>query len=121
MHRRRQPTGRSVAERRLFVRALRHVTGATLPDMESATACLRCNSGETMVPNVEVVTYPESGSSAKGIELIYDQNPDALVFKERLHARAMASVCCTCGHIELIMGQSDRQALWSAYQARRNG
>jgi hypothetical protein len=82
-------------------------------------ACLRCHSSETIVPNVEVVTYPELGSSAKSVDLVYDQKPDALMFKERLYMAMRANVCCTCGHVELVVNRNDCPGLWNAYQVRR--
>ncbi len=122
MRRRPPPMARIASERTYVVRARRHATGATLNVMETAETalrCLRCDSAETMVPNVEVVTYPETGSTARSLELIYDQKPDALLFKERLHAGVTATVCCSCGHVELMINRADRQSLWSATQARK--
>jgi hypothetical protein len=52
------------------------------------------------------------------VELYIDQNPDAILFKERIRSTLNACVCGRCGYVELHV--ADPSALWAAYQAARN-
>ncbi len=82
--------------------------------MKKEGECPKCHSTD-MIPNVTVVDYSRS-QFAGNMQLVFERNPTALVFKDKMHASIKAWVCGNCGHIEFY---TDRHhELLQAYQER---
>ena len=74
--------------------------------------CRECGS-EKIVPNVRVADKDQSGTK-QNLSLVFDESPDALVFKNRLLFDLKANVCGNCGYVQLFA--ENYKDLWYAYQ-----
>ena len=75
--------------------------------------CLECGS-ERIVSDVKVIDYNEN--SARDLQVAVDENPDALIFKQRNYSTVKAKVCADCGYIHFFA--TNPQMLWQTYQNR---
>jgi len=84
--------------------------------MKSNGECPKCHS-TTIIPEVTVVDYSRS-QFAGNMQLVFERNPTAIVFKDKLHAALKAWGCGNCGlvelytdkHVELLEAYQDRLA-----------
>jgi len=60
--------------------------------------CPRCGSAK-IIRNARIFNQGESLIGQ--IQVAVDANPEALIFKDRLHDQLVADVCGNCGHVEL--------------------
>ncbi len=82
--------------------------------MKKTGTCPKCGSTH-IVPEVTLVDYNRS-QFAGSTQLVYERNPDALVFKDRIYAKIRAWVCGACGYIELYT--ANHRELLHAYRER---
>jgi hypothetical protein len=76
-----------------------------------------------VVPNLSLADSGWGDGSVNHHEVLFDANPNALVFKNRLRFAVTANVCCNCGHVELTIPKTGPEdtysgtgALWNAHQ-----
>lgn len=73
--------------------------------------CPKCNS-DKIVPNAMVL---DTGQASHGFLLIaFDEDPNALIFKNRIKSGVKVSVCGECGYLEFYA--ESPQAIYQAYQ-----
>ena len=82
--------------------------------MKNSGDCPKCHS-TALIPDVTVVDYSRS-QFAGNMQLVFERNPKALVFKDKMHAGIKAWVCGNCGHLELYTDK--HHELLEAYQER---
>ena len=77
--------------------------------------CLKCNS-DKIIPNAMVL---DTGQYSSGyLQIAFDGNPDALVFKQRIKSTVRVSICGNCGYLEFYAG--DAALMFQAYQNMLN-
>ncbi|OVE81039.1 hypothetical protein BVY04_04300 [bacterium M21] len=82
--------------------------------MKQDGACPKCHS-TAVIPDVTVVDFGRS-QFAGIMQLAFDRNPDAIVFKDRIRASISAWVCGDCGYIEMYT--TTHTELLQAFQER---
>ena len=78
--------------------------------------CPECNS-EKIIKNVRVLDNTENYVNAD-LRIAVDENPDALIFKQRSYSIVKAKACGDCGFIQFYA--EDPKMLWTAYQNQQN-
>jgi len=74
--------------------------------------CPRCGSTK-MIPDCPIRdTGQHSAGRLNTIVALGD--PDALLFDEPILAELRASICCSCGYVEITVNNPEE--LWKAYQ-----
>lgn len=74
--------------------------------------CPKCESTD-IIPDVTIVDYSRN-QFAGNLQLTFERNPNAIVFKDRIHASVTAWVCGGCGYMELFT--SNHHELLYAHQ-----
>ncbi len=82
-----------------------------MPKNDEEMTCSRCN-GSKLIPEALIEDSGES-SHRKLQALVALRNPDALVFVNPIRAELRANICCSCGHVDLIV--RDPAKLWEEY------
>lgn len=77
-----------------------------------ADKCSKCNS-DKIIPKAKVIDRGDYNSEGDLVVAI-DENPDALIFKERFRTTTIAKVCGNCGFIEFYANNPNE--LYQAYQ-----
>lgn len=73
--------------------------------------CADCGS-EKIIKEAKTVITDNSR-----IEIAIDEQPDALIFKQRTTDNVRAEICADCGYIAFYA--ANPKILWSAYQRRK--
>jgi hypothetical protein len=79
--------------------------------MSDTTRCTRCG-GDRVIPDAKVEDRGDHLRHQLEVLVGY-ANPEALLFTDPIRADLRASVCGTCGHVDLFV--SDPGALWQAW------
>lgn len=82
--------------------------------MKRSGECPKCNS-TSIVPDITVVDYSRS-QFAGNMQLVFERNPTALLFKDKMSANIKAWVCGSCGYMELYTDM--HHDVLQAYQER---
>ena len=77
--------------------------------------CLECGS-EKIIPNAYVFDRGRDNSK-HNFEVLLDENPDALLFKDRNYYSIRAKICGDCGFVHFLV--NNPQSLWKAYQRQQ--
>ena len=77
--------------------------------------CLKCNS-DKIIPSAMVL---DTGQYASGyMQIAVDEQPDALMFKQRTKSDVKVSVCGDCGYLEFYAAEPG--SMYQAYQNMPN-
>lgn len=82
----------------------------------SMRLCPKCDSSK-IIPNVRILDRSEYGDGQ--LRLAVDANPDALIFKDRLHGQLVADICGDCGYVELKV--ENPAELYEHYRQSKDG
>lgn len=74
--------------------------------------CAKCSS-DKIIPKARIIDKGDS-NIASNLQVIIDENPDALLFKGRISSSLFAKICGNCGFTEVYA--QDHQALYTAYK-----
>ena len=74
--------------------------------------CPECGS-EKIVKNAVLKDIGETYAEFT-LRVSVDQNPDALIFRKRVHSNVRAEVCGECGYLRPFAAEP--RDLWNAYQ-----
>lgn len=80
-------------------------------ESEGQLRCLRCG-GDQIIPHAMIEDSGEH-SHRKLHTLVALGNPDALLYVNPIRAELRATICCSCGHVELSV--IDPDGLWQKY------
>ncbi len=82
---------------------------------EKSEICEKCGS-EKIIPEVKAIDYGDYQTEGN-LEVSIDENPHALMFKNRVRSNIFAKICGDCGYTEFYAKHP--QALYSAYQNQK--
>ena len=77
--------------------------------------CEKCGS-EKIIPEVRAIDHGDYQTEGN-LEVSIDENPNALMFKNRVRSSIFAKICGDCGYTKFYA--RDPQSLYSAYQNQK--